>query len=169
MRYVDIVSRFGDVTLRVTPIRHPWDSETTQPAYDMQVAGPPDLDASGVYIEDDDSPQTLADFFRELANDHRGWDGDKHWQSLGATLKIRADHDQINSTRLYLTLTGGAVPQWTLHAELHVDPGRFDRVAINLDLYGEELFGEEYDADAEPVRIDPRQAAREPFKRIGSG
>jgi hypothetical protein len=169
MNYVDIVSRVGDVTLRVTPIRQPWDTETTQPAYDMQVTAPPDLDASGIFVEDDESPQTLTGFFRELADDHKGWDGDKHWQSLGADLKIRADHDQLNTTRLYVTLTGGVVPQWTLYAELHVDPGRFDRVSLNLELYGERLFGEDYDPDGEPVRIDPRQAAREPIRRIGSG
>ena len=67
------------------------------------------------------------------------------------------------TTRLTATLTGGVDPRWTASCELHVDPFRFDRVAKNLVLYGEELFGDEYDENAEPVRRDPR----EPFKKIG--
>ena len=59
------------------------------------------------------------------------------------------------------TLRGGVVPQWTASCELHVDPCRFDRVAKNLELYGSELFGDEYDEDAEPDRRDPRKIARE--------
>ena len=70
MKFVDIVSRFGDVTLRVTPVRHPWDTTTKQPAWDMQLTGP-DLDCSSVYVEDPESPQTLIEYFVELAEEHR--------------------------------------------------------------------------------------------------
>jgi hypothetical protein len=168
MKYVDIASRFGDVTLRLTPVPHPWDSAATKPAFDAQLTAP-NLDASIVAIEDDDAPQTLIEFGRELADNHKGFDDDKHWESLGGDLKIRADHDQVNATRLYVTLSGGIVPRWTAYAELHVDPGRFDRVAINLGLFCDELVdGEVEDPNAEPERIDPRLRAREPVKRIGT-
>jgi hypothetical protein len=169
MKYVDIASRFGDVTLRVTPVAHPWDSAATSPAWDMQLTGQ-DFDASTVGIEDDDAPQTLPEFCRELADDHKGFDGEKTWEAVGGTIKIRADHDQINATRLYVTLSGGVVPQWNAYAELHVDPFRFDRVAINLQLFGDELLSGEADhePDAEPQRIDPRERQRGPIKRIGT-
>lgn len=166
MKYVDIASRFGDVTLRVTPVAHPWDE--TKFAYDVQLTGVA-LDASNVYMEADDAPQTLVEFCRGLADDHKGFDGERVWESAGGALKIRADHDQINATRLYVTLTGGPVPPWSAYAELHVDPFRFDRVAINLDLFAEELLaGEVEDPSAEPPRIDPRKRAREPRKKIGT-
>lgn len=166
MQYVDIASRFGDVTLRVTPVPHPWDP--TKVAYDMQLTGV-DFDASGVYMEDNEAPQTLVEFCRELADDHKGFDGERRWQAVGATATLRADHDQINTTRLYVTLTGGPVPEWKAYAELHVDPFRFDRVALNLALFGEQLLnGEVDDPTAEPPRIDPRQRAREPLKKIGT-
>ncbi|MGH2942814.1 MAG: DUF6228 family protein [Solirubrobacteraceae bacterium] len=167
MSYVDIASRFGDVTLRVTPVRHPWDGAATLPAWDIQVTGQ-DFDASAVVVEDVEAPQSLVEFCRELADDHKGWDGDKHWQSAGGGLRIRADHDQINTTRLHVSLSGGPTPPWTAHAELHVDPGRFDRVAQNLQLFGEQMLSGELDTDAEPERIDPRQRAREPRKKIGT-
>lgn len=167
MKFVDIVSRFGDTTLRVTPVRHPWDSETTQPAWDMQLTGP-ELDVSSRYIEDPDSPQTLVEFCEELAAEHKGWDGDKAWQSAGGDVTLSARHDQINTTIVTATLSGGVVPRWTAIAEIHVDPLRFDRVAKNLRLYGEELFGDEYDPSAEPVRRNPRQIAAEPIRRIGT-
>jgi hypothetical protein len=167
MKYLDIASRFGDVTLRVTPVPHPW--ETGQVAYDVQLTAV-DLDASGVYMEDADAPQTLVEFARELADNHKGFDGDRNWQSAGGALKLRADHDQINATRLYVSLTAGVVPEWTANAELHVDPFRFDRVAINVELFAKEIISGEVEIEegAEPVRIDPRQRSREPVKRIGT-
>lgn len=166
MKYVDIASRFGDVTLRITPVPHPW--ETDQVAYDVQLTGVV-LDASSVYWEDHDAPQTLIEFCRGLADDHKGFDGERVWKSAGGALKIRADHDQINATRLYVTLTGGPVPPWSASAELHVDPFRFDRVAINLELFNAELLaGEVEDPTAKPPRIDPRERARGPIKRIGT-
>ena len=166
MKYVDIASRFGDVTLRLTPVPHPWSE--TQAAYDVQLTGVI-LDASNVYMEADDAPKTLAEFCRGLADDHTGFDGERRWESAGAALALRADHDQINATRLHVTLTGGPVPPWSASAELHVDPFRFDRVAINLELFGAELLaGEIEDPTAEPPRIDPRKRAREPQKKIGT-
>ena len=166
MKFIDIASRFGDVTLRLTPVPHPWND--SQVAYDAQLTGVI-LDASNVYMEADDAPQTLIEFCRGLADDHKGFDGDRTWESAGGALTIRADHDQINATRLYVTLTGGPVPPWSASAELHVDPFRFDRVATNLALFGDELLaGEVEDPTAEPPRIDPRHRAAGPIKRIGT-
>jgi hypothetical protein len=137
-------------------------------AYDVQLTGVI-LDASDVYVEADDAPQTLIAFFRELADDHKGFDDERTWESAGGALTLRADHDQINATRLYVTLTGGPVPPWRASAELHVDPFRFDRVAINLKLFRDELLaGEVEDPTAEPPRIDPRKRAHEPQKKIGT-
>lgn len=166
MRYVDIESRFGDLILRITPVPHPWNDG--QIAYDVQLTGVV-LDASNVYIEADDAPQTLVEFCRGLAEDHKGFDGERVWESAGGALKLRADHDQINATRLYVTLTGGPVPPWSASAELHVDPFRFDQVFRNLELFGSELLaGELEDPTAEPPRVDPRKRAREPRKKIGT-
>lgn len=165
MKHIDIASRFGDVTLRITPVAHPWDE--SQVAYDVQLTGVI-LDASNVYWEDADAPQTLVEFTRGLADDHKGFDGERTWESAGGALRIRAEHDQINATRVYATLTGGPVPPWSASAELHVDPFRFDRVAINLELFAKELLAGEVDPTAEPPRIDPRERARRPIKRIGT-
>ena len=116
MKFVDIVSRFGDVTLRVTPVRHPWDTNSHAARLGLQLTGP-DLDCSSVYVEDPEAPQTLVEF-GGLADDHKGWDGEKTWASAGGDAKLRANHDQINTTRLDVTLTGGVVPRWSAFAEL---------------------------------------------------
>lgn len=166
MKFVDIVSRFGDVTLRITPVRHPWDASPAA-AWDMQLTGP-ELDCSSVYVEDSEAPQTLIEYFAELAAEHKGWDGEKSWASAGGDVKLSASHDQVNTTRLNATLTGGVVPRWSVFSEVHVDPFRFDRVYKNLELYIEELHGDEHDDEAEPVRRDPRAIARGPIKRIGT-
>ena len=165
MQYVDIESRFGDLTLRLTPVPHPWEADKV--AYDMQLTGV-EFDASAVYLEDDGAPQTLVEFCRELADEHKGFDGEKQWQAVGATATLRADHDQINTTRLHVTLTGGPTPPWKAHAELHVDPFRFDRVAKNLEIYGRALLEGDVEEGAEPQRIEPRQLEKEPRKKIGT-
>ena len=167
MKFVDIVSRFGDVTLRVTPMRHPWDTNSTQPAWDMQLTGP-DLDCSSVYVEDPESPQTLVEFFAELAAEHKGWDGAKTWASAGGDVKLSASHDQINTTRLDCTLTGGVVPRGSVSSEIHSDPYRFDQVHKNLTVFGEILFGDDHDPEGEPVRRAPREIAKKPLKKIGT-
>lgn len=56
MKYVDIASRFGDVTLRITPVPRPWDGAGARPALDIQLTGE-QFDASAVVIEDDDTAQ----------------------------------------------------------------------------------------------------------------
>jgi hypothetical protein len=61
------------------------------------------------------------------------------------------------------------VPPWSASAELHVDPFRFDRVSINLELFAQELLaGEVDDPTQEPPRLDPRERARGPRKKIGT-
>jgi hypothetical protein len=167
VKFVDIVSRFGEVTLRLTPVRHPWDTSTEKPAYDMQLTGP-DLDCSSVYVENTEAPQTLIEFFEELVAEHKGWDGEKRWASAGEDVTLVASHDQINTTRLDVTMTGGVTPRWRVFSEIHVDPFRFDQVAKNLTYFSGLLFGDEHDPDAEPVRRAPRELAKQPFKRIGT-
>ncbi len=163
MKHVDIQSRFGDVVLRVTPVPHPWDPEAQEPAWDVLLTGQ-DLDVSGVYVDDDEAPQTLVEFCRGLADDHKGFDGERVLQAAGGALTIRADHDHVNTTRLHVTLTGAGAPRWSASAELHVDPFRFDRVATNLELYGGEVRSGEVEPGAEPRRIDPRERR----KKIGT-
>lgn len=167
MKFVDIVSRFGDVTFRITPLRHPWDTNTKVPAWDIQLTGP-DLDCSSVYVEDAAAPQTLIEYFAELAAEHKGWDGAKTWASAGGDIKLSASHDQVNTTRLDCTLTGGVVPRWSVFTEIHSDPFRFDQVARNLSIWAEDIYAEGYEPEGEPVRREPRVLAKQPIKRIGT-
>ena len=99
---------------------------------------------------------------------HKGWDGEKTWASAGGDVKLAAIHDQVNTTRLNCTLTGGVVPRWSVFSEIHSDPFRFDQVARNLALWAGELYDDEYDVESGPVRREPRELAKKPIKRIGT-
>ena len=143
MNHVDIVSRFGLLTLRLTPVPRPDDVPPSErPAWEARLLKQ-GLDATIVTQEDPDEPQTLIEFMNEIYAERLGWDGKREWRSRFGALTIVADHDQINTVRLYVQLSGGVIPQWTAYAELHVDPGRFHRVAANLELFNAALADEQ--------------------------
>jgi len=157
MSYVDIVSRFGELTMRLEPVVDPEESERA--AWNVRITGKGPLQAGPVLArEDPDEPQTLLEFFDDINAEQRGWDGEKRWQSLFGNVKITADHDQVNSVRLYIEMRGGPVPQWVLNIQSHTDPGLFAQLGLKLDIYMRAVLGEVGEDEA-PARISPHDAA----------
>jgi len=142
MDFVDIVSRFGDICLRVTPMPDPLGGDV--PAWSLSLNGDGPISVGLVAADDPEGEQTLLEFFAELQDERLGWDGRKHWQSRFAALQIDAEHDQVNTTRLYVELTGGPVPQWQVNVEMHVDPGVFAQIINKLEVYSEAVVTGEH-------------------------
>ncbi|SCL64246.1 hypothetical protein GA0070604_5161 [Micromonospora eburnea] len=70
----------------------------------------------------------LVDFFQQLADDWRGWDGERSWRSLDATMRITAQHDGKG----HVTLGG------TLHQDSYSPDGWLARVFITVEA-GEQM------------------------------
>ncbi|SIR68261.1 DUF6228 family protein [Micromonospora avicenniae] len=68
------------------------------------------------------------DFFQLLADDWRGWGGERSWRSLDATMRITARHDGKGHVAL-----GG-----TLHRDSYSPGGWLARVFITVEA-GEEM------------------------------
>jgi hypothetical protein len=70
-------------------------------------------------------------FFRELANDWRGWDGARDWIDIGGQFKVSATHDRSSKVILSVTLTDYLV---TLVGCVSLEPGaELDRLASYLE------------------------------------
>ncbi|MBE1579413.1 DUF6228 family protein [Amycolatopsis roodepoortensis] len=68
----------------------------------------------------------LAEFFRRHADDWRGWDGVRTWESLEGELKIDASH-RYGHVRLRVTLQSfrhdWGNDGWTATGDLTIEPG----------------------------------------------
>jgi hypothetical protein len=70
------------------------------------------------------SAHTLAHFFRALADDWRGWDGQRSWASLEGDIEFGATHDGLGSVALTVGLRTD---------RLDGDGGWFARAVLILD------------------------------------
>jgi hypothetical protein len=64
----------------------------------------------------------LVGFFRGLASDWRGWQGEREYESLEHDLRLTATHD--GHVRLAVRLCQSTVPDgWSVAAVIRLDPG----------------------------------------------
>lgn len=87
------------------------------------------LEAAVVAPEAGWEPRTLADFLSDLAHGSERWDGEKRWRSQDAELQLAASRPLRNTVLLVAELKDGP-PTWCVRAELELDPGVFDQLAI---------------------------------------
>jgi hypothetical protein len=70
--------------------------------------------------------QDLANFFADLADDWRGWDGVRTWASVAGDLRIEARHE-YGHVQLHVRLRspgpGWGDNGWSATADLRLDPG----------------------------------------------
>lgn len=84
----------------------------------------PDMSASRqVYAGWAEGFAGLADYFQDLTDSWRGWDGERVFESIEADLRIAASHD--GHVRLSVTLWESTEPRgWRVEAELRLDAGQ---------------------------------------------
>jgi hypothetical protein len=73
----------------------------------------------------------LTEYFEALANDWRGWGGERRWESLEGDVALIAVHDGHGTIRLRANLRTEAFSQhrWNASAELLLDAGGLDQLA----------------------------------------
>jgi hypothetical protein len=71
-----------------------------------------------------------------LADDWRGWDGSRTWQSVGHELTLEAEHDRIKRVALTVTILpkwSTLSPVWSATCVLDIDPGeQMTNLALGL-------------------------------------
>ena len=68
-------------------------------------------------------------FWRDLAENWRGWEGTRSWQSLEGDLELSATSYRLGHVALEVRLEEGAPFQWRVHGKLSLDAGQLDRIA----------------------------------------
>lgn len=73
----------------------------------------------------------LADFFAAIAENWKGWQGEKKWYSLEGAFSIVATSDKLGHISLAVEMHHdfGATEPWRLRATVAVDAGQLDAIA----------------------------------------
>jgi hypothetical protein len=128
-------ARISNGRLELTPVAHPHEPDSAErPTWHASLTAD-DLAVTIVAPESNEEERTLAEFFDWIFEGRQGWDGEREWQSAHGALRMICVHDQINTVKLRVQFRGGVFPQWTVLAELHMDPGRFHRIGANAQLF----------------------------------
>ncbi len=95
----------------------------------------PDLAATRtqVYLYD---PEPLVRLFDELAQNWRGWEGDKHWHSVESDLDLKCTSDRLGHITIAVTLRSGPyVEDWSVSAPVFLDAGSLDIIAQEMKAF----------------------------------
>ena len=66
---------------------------------------------------------TIDEWFQTLADDWRGWDGERRWRSLENGLLIRARHVGNRVVLRFRLQPDARPPEWQVQVAIPVDPG----------------------------------------------
>lgn len=100
------------------------DAETTLPAQYLSITldGPNLLASRQVYEGYDGGFSSLACYFNDLADNWRGWDGSRDYESIEGDLRLQATHN--GHVNLRVLLWESTVPTgWRVEVELRLDAG----------------------------------------------
>jgi hypothetical protein len=138
VEYMDAVvfaSRTG-VRLELVSAPDADPGHATLPARKARLVGA-GVDASVRCPEAAWEPRSLADFLAALAQDWKGWEGERVWQSAEVEMRLTARHEKANTVIVEVVMEDGAPPRWRCEAELELDPGAFQQLAADARRLGE--------------------------------
>jgi hypothetical protein len=72
----------------------------------------------------------LAGLFKTLADDWRGWDGERAWSSIEGEFSITCSHDRLGHVTLDAAMHHdfGALEPWRVRGSIVVDAGQLDAI-----------------------------------------
>ena len=68
-------------------------------------------------------------YFKELADNWKGWTGTKQWESLESTLRFEATSDRTGHVMLNVQLDEGTPYDWRLKVNLIIESGQLDKIS----------------------------------------
>ena len=79
----------------------------------------------------DHVPTRFRDFFASLAEDWKGWVGERHYESLEPMLKLSARHNGRGVAEFTALLRAGASTMfdWSVSQRLSIELGQLERIA----------------------------------------
>lgn len=87
--------------------------------------------------------QQLVDFVQAMADDWRGWDGQREWNSPEYHLRVRAESDDLGHCSMVISVRNGAWHDWETSLSLSVALGSdMESLSADLESWITDLFGE---------------------------
>lgn len=120
----------GTFELRGSP---EWQAALTLPGLDVVVA----IDGSGYGFG-----RGVSDLFIAIADDWRGWDGERGWGTLEGECSLAASHDGLGHVTIQCVLHSGLYESdWRVEAPIMLDAGGLDRVARDARAFDASAWG----------------------------
>jgi Family of unknown function (DUF6228) len=77
-----------------------------------------------------DGERTLGRLFRRMADDWRGWDGEREWASIEGLFELTATHDGLGHVSLRVRLRSGLYDEgWNVGGVIGLDAGGLSNLA----------------------------------------
>jgi len=78
----------------------------------------------------------LGDYFQDIADNWRGWSGEKKWATLENEFELAATADNLGHVRLEFFLRSPYTGyQWELRGALELEAGQLDSIANEVRLF----------------------------------
>ena len=130
IEFIDLQSVQGPYRLRLS---HSQPKSTTQPGeyLTVELTGPHlAASSSRVYLYD---PAPFIQFFEEMAEQWRGWNGVKHWHSVERDFDLKCSSDGLGHITIEVTLCSGPYPEdWTVSAMVSLEAGQLHSIATQI-------------------------------------
>ena len=79
------------------------------------------------------APEHLAAFFANMAEEWRGWVGEKVWESLEGEMVLRATADRLGHVLLHVHLTAPpSPPAWRFEGNVLIEAGMLEGLAVSV-------------------------------------
>jgi hypothetical protein len=79
--------------------------------------------------------EQLAKLFAQMANEWRGWEGEKIWRSLDGELNLAFRHDGIGAINAKVRMRDETMVNWVVEGELALELGSLDGLAAGIKEY----------------------------------
>jgi len=77
----------------------------------------------------------LAGVFAEMAQEWRGWKGEKVWYSTDKEVTLAFTHDRISRVRIDVEVKDSPAENWVVKGEVALELGALDRIAKDIAKY----------------------------------
>jgi hypothetical protein len=99
--------------------------------FDVELAGDAVSAKKGIWGYTD--TDFLAGLFESIAQDWKGWNGERQWAAIEGDLRITATCDKLGHIRLDVVIRNNDLEDdWQLDVPIYLDAGGLDVIASNM-------------------------------------
>jgi len=85
-----------------------------------------------VWLSDPAIESNMSDFFADLAENWRGWDGAKAWSTYEGGLALSCNNDGLGHIRVAVALRGRSGDGWLVQGNVPLDSGQLDHLSRDV-------------------------------------